>query len=81
MCVILSATVTLCCFFMPKMYLVLLHPEKIARGSPGEKTGGAQQRSTSGGNQAHNAAVSSMVSTREARQTDSKTQMRDSEDF
>ncbi len=40
MCVILSATVTLCCLFMPKMYIVLLHPEKYARSTPGEKTGG-----------------------------------------
>ena len=40
MCVILSATVTLCCLFMPKMYIVLLHPEKYARGMPGEKGGG-----------------------------------------
>ncbi|CAB4063751.1 GRM8 [Lepeophtheirus salmonis] len=37
MCVILSATVTLCCLFMPKMYIVLLHPEKYARATPGSK--------------------------------------------
>jgi len=41
MCVILSATVTLCCLFMPKMYIVLLHPEKYARGLPGGDKSGA----------------------------------------
>ena len=49
MCVILSATVTLCCLFMPKMYIVLLHPEKYARDMGGNKGGGAGgQRSNSG---------------------------------
>ena len=37
MCVILSATVNLFCLFMPKMYIVLLHPEKYARGSPSDR--------------------------------------------
>ena len=37
MCVVLSATVTLCCLFMPKMYIVLFHPEKYARAAPGSK--------------------------------------------
>ena len=37
MCVVLSATVTLCCLFMPKMYIVLFHPEKYARATPGCK--------------------------------------------
>jgi hypothetical protein len=37
MCVVLSATVTLCCLFMPKMYIVLFHPEKYARAAQGSK--------------------------------------------
>ena len=31
MCVTVSATVALCLLFGPKMYVVLLHPEKCAR--------------------------------------------------
>ena len=45
MCVILSATVNLFCLFMPKMYIVLLHPEKYARGSPSDRR--ATTRATS----------------------------------
>ena len=37
MCVSVSATVALCLLFGPKMYLVLLHPEKCARSYPGNK--------------------------------------------
>jgi len=37
MCVSVSATVALCLLFGPKMYLVMLHPEKCARTYPGAK--------------------------------------------
>ena len=37
MCVTVSASVALCLLFGPKMYLVLLHPEKCARNYPGNK--------------------------------------------
>ena len=37
MCVTVSASVALCLLFGPKMYLVLLHPEKCARTYPGNK--------------------------------------------
>ena len=37
MCVTVSATVALALLFGPKMYLVLLHPEKCARNYPGNK--------------------------------------------
>ncbi|XP_023327303.1 metabotropic glutamate receptor 8 [Eurytemora carolleeae] len=37
MCVTVSATVALCLLFGPKMYVVLLHPEKCARTYPGAK--------------------------------------------
>ena len=37
MCVTVSATVALTLLFGPKMYLVLLHPEKCARNYPGNK--------------------------------------------
>jgi len=37
MCVSVSATVALCLLFGPKMYLVMLHPEKCARNYPGAK--------------------------------------------
>ena len=47
MCVILSATVTLCCLFMPKMYIVLMHPEKYARAMPGDR--GTGSGATGGG--------------------------------
>ena len=57
MCVILSATVCLCCLFMPKMYIVLLHPEKYARAMPGEKN----QRSNSGAGGANNTAGSVVI--------------------
>ncbi len=46
MCIILSATVTLCCLFMPKIYIVLLHPQKYARATPGEKRSQARNSST-----------------------------------
>jgi len=38
MCVTVSATVVLCLMFGPKMYLVMLHPEKCVRNYPGRKT-------------------------------------------
>lgn len=50
MCVILSATVTLCCLFMPKMYIVLMHPEKYARAMPGERGLGSTGGSGAKGN-------------------------------
>ena len=37
MCVTVSASVALALLFGPKMYLVLLHPEKCARNYPGNK--------------------------------------------
>ena len=48
MCVILSATVALCCLFMPKIWLVLMHPEKCARALPGSKGGGTGTGSGAG---------------------------------
>jgi hypothetical protein len=47
MCVILSATVTLCCLFMPKIYIVLLHPEKYARTTSGDKRAASQRNNSS----------------------------------
>jgi len=37
MCVAVSASVALCLLFGPKLYLVMLHPEKCARNYPGNK--------------------------------------------
>ena len=44
MCVTVSATVALCLLFGPKMYLVLLHPEKCARSYPGNKKANQAQK-------------------------------------
>jgi hypothetical protein len=44
MCVTVSATVALCLLFGPKMYLVLLHPEKCARSYPGNKKTNQNQK-------------------------------------
>ncbi|TRY70320.1 hypothetical protein TCAL_08251 [Tigriopus californicus] len=49
MCVILSATVTLFCLFMPKIYIVMLHPEKCARSLPGGGKSGAGSGGATGG--------------------------------
>lgn len=37
MCVTVSASVALALLFGPKMYLIMLHPEKCARNYPGNK--------------------------------------------
>ena len=47
MCVTVSATVALCLLFGPKMYLVLLHPEKCARNYPGNKKAQKNQKPVS----------------------------------
>jgi len=38
-CLSLSGTVALCCFFAPKLYIVLFQPEKNVRGHGGNLTG------------------------------------------